>query len=41
MLQNYYPTIDRFAIANYLYNAQNNKGEIDVVANLSNLKNMK
>ena len=40
MLQNYYPTIDRFAIANYLYNAQNNKGEIDVVANLSNLKNI-
>ena len=40
ILQNYYPTIDRFAIANYLYNAQNNKGEIDVVANLSNLKNI-
>jgi hypothetical protein len=40
MLQNYYPTIDKFAIANYLYNAQNNKGEIDVVANLSNLKNI-
>lgn len=40
MLQNYYPTIDRFAIANYLYNAQNNKGEIDIVANLSNLKNI-
>ena len=40
MLQNYYPTIDRFAIANYLYNAQNNKGEINVVANLSNLKNI-
>ena len=40
MLQNYYPTIDRFSIANYLYNAQNNKGEIDVVANLSNLKNI-
>lgn len=40
MLQKYYPTIDRFAIANYLYNAQNNKGEIDVVANLSNLKNI-
>ena len=40
MLQNYYPTIDRFSIANYLYNAQNNKGEIDVVTNLSNLKNI-
>ena len=40
MLQKYYPTIDRFSIANYLYNAQNNKGEIDVVANLSNLKNI-
>ncbi len=40
MLQNYYPTIDRFAITNYLYNAQNNKGEIDIVANLSNLKNI-
>lgn len=40
MLQNYYPTIDRYAIANYLYNAQDVNEDINVVANLSNLKNI-
>ena len=40
MLQVYYPTIDKFAIANYLYNATDANGEIKVPTNLSNLKNI-
>jgi hypothetical protein len=40
MLQVYYPTIDRFAIANYLYNATDVNGEVKVPTNLSNLKNI-
>ena len=40
MLQVYYPTVDRFAIANYLYNATDANGEIKVLTNLSNLKNI-
>ena len=40
LLQIYFPTIDRFAIANYLYNATDANGEIKVPANLSNLKNI-
>ena len=40
MLKEYYPTIDRFSVANYLYNATDAKGNINVSANLSNLKNI-
>ena len=40
MLQVYYPTIDKFAIANYLYNATDANGDIKVPTNLSNLKNI-
>lgn len=40
MLKEYYPTIDRFSVANYLYNATDAKGTINVSANLSNLKNI-
>ena len=40
LLKIYYPTIDRFAVANYLYNAPDASGTINVFANLSNLKNI-
>ena len=40
ILQIYYPTIDKFSVANYLYNATNVNGEIKVSENLSNLKNI-
>ena len=40
LLKIYYPTIDRFAIANYLYNAPDVNGTINIFANLSNLKNI-
>lgn len=40
MLKEYYPTIDRFSVANYLYNATDAKGNINVSANFSNLKNI-
>ena len=40
MLQIYYPSVDRFSIANYLYNATSADGTIKVAANLSNLKNI-
>lgn len=40
LLKIYYPTIDRFAVANYLYNATDVNGTINVFANLSNLKNI-
>lgn len=36
----YYPTVDRFAISNYLYNVPDANGTINVFANLSNLKNI-
>ena len=40
ILQVYYPTIDKYGIANYIYNATNVNNEVDVSANLSNLKNI-
>lgn len=40
LLQTYYPTIDRFGIANYLYNAADVNGNINVLSNLSILKNI-
>ena len=40
MLQAYYPTIDRYAVANYLYNATDAQGNRNVATNLSNLKNI-
>lgn len=40
LLQTYYPTIDRYGIANYLYNATDANGKINVSANLSNLTNI-
>ena len=40
LLQTYYPTIDRYGIANYLYNATDANGNVNVSANLSNLTNI-
>ena len=40
MLQIYYPTVDRFSIANYLYNATGEDDKIKVINNLSNIKNI-
>ena len=40
LLQAYYPTIDRFGIANYLYNATDINDKIDVAKNLSVLSNI-
>ena len=40
LLQVYYPTIDKYGVANYLYNATDVNGKVNVSANLSNLKNI-
>lgn len=40
LLQVYYPTIDKYGVANYLYNATNVNNKVNVSANLSNLKNI-
>ena len=40
LLQVYYPTIDKYGVANYLYNSTDVNGKVNVSANLSNLKNI-
>ena len=40
LLQVYYPTIDKYGVANYLYNSIDVNGKVNVSANLSNLKNI-
>lgn len=40
LLQVYYPTIDKYGVANYLYNVTDVNGKVNVSANLSNLKNI-